>query len=154
LTEIIIGSHPQSLVTYIRELLKALYSRKRVIAIILIFAALFNWVPDPPLIDIRGTWDLHFGPLEIGIPRIVSDWNLAQIVINSLFSAATYSLLAIGLTLVYRILKFANFAHAEFVTFGAYMAFLAFQIAIAIGIDIGGDLFWGVIIAFILTLDF
>ncbi len=40
--------------------------------------------------------------------------------INSLLTGSIYALVAIGLTLVYRILKFANFSHAEMVAIGAY----------------------------------
>ena len=35
-----------------------------------------------------------------------------------------YAIGAVGLTLVYGILKLVNFAHGDFLTFGAYMAFL------------------------------
>ena len=38
---------------------------------------------------------------------------------------AVIALGAIGLTLTYAILRFANFAHGEFLTFGAYLALLA-----------------------------
>ena len=37
---------------------------------------------------------------------------------------AIYALGAVGLTLVYGILKLVNFAHGDFLTFGAYMAYL------------------------------
>ncbi|MFQ5979358.1 MAG: branched-chain amino acid ABC transporter permease [Candidatus Heimdallarchaeota archaeon] len=84
---------------------------------------------------------------------IAEPWkeNLSQVIANSIFTGSTYVLLAIGLTLVYRILKFANFAHAEFVTFGMYMAFLSLAVANSIGLDIGKDLLWGLLVAFILT---
>jgi len=49
--------------------------------------------------------------------------NFAQIIINTLILGSLYSLIALGLTLTYRILKFANFAHAELITLGAYMAY-------------------------------
>ena len=39
-------------------------------------------------------------------------------------SASIYALGAVGLTLVYGILKLVNFAHGDFLTFGAYMAYL------------------------------
>ncbi|MFX1511728.1 MAG: branched-chain amino acid ABC transporter permease [Promethearchaeota archaeon] len=119
--------------------------------IILIFIFLIIWIPDPPLMDVIGSWDFRFGALKISVPRIDSYHNLAQRFVNSIFNGSTYVLLAIGLTLVYRILKFANFAHAEFITFGLYMAFLTFEIAKIVGVDIGADLFWGVLIAFFLT---
>ncbi len=39
-------------------------------------------------------------------------------------SDRVYALGAVGLTLVYGILKLVNFAHGEFLTFGAYIAFV------------------------------
>jgi neutral amino acid transport system permease protein len=48
--------------------------------------------------------------------------SLAQATINGLVSGAYFSLGAAGLTLVYGVLKLVNFAHGEFLTFGAYMA--------------------------------
>jgi neutral amino acid transport system permease protein len=41
-----------------------------------------------------------------------------------LSTGAYYALGAVGLTLVYGILKLVNFAHGDFLTFGAYMAYL------------------------------
>ncbi len=44
-----------------------------------------------------------------------------QVLFNSVLTGSIYSLIAIGLTLVYRILKFANFSHAEMIATGAYV---------------------------------
>lgn len=49
---------------------------------------------------------------------------LAQYVADGIVLGATLALGAIGLTLTYNILRFANFAHGEFLTFGAYFALL------------------------------
>src|SRR6266540_2254970 len=51
--------------------------------------------------------------------------DLAQATINGLVSGAYFALGAAGLTLVYGVLKLVNFAHGEFLTFGAYMAIVA-----------------------------
>ena len=51
--------------------------------------------------------------------------DLAQATINGLVSGSYFALGAAGLTLVYGVLKLVNFAHGEFLTFGAYMAVLA-----------------------------
>ena len=51
--------------------------------------------------------------------------DVAQTGLNGLSLGSIYALGAVGLTLVYGILKLVNFAHGEFLTFGAYMAFLA-----------------------------
>jgi branched-subunit amino acid ABC-type transport system permease component len=47
---------------------------------------------------------------------------LLQVVVDSLIRTAELSLLAVGLTMVYGLLRFANFAHIEFATLGAYLA--------------------------------
>jgi len=49
---------------------------------------------------------------------------IVQILANSLIRAVELGLLAIGLTMVYDLLKFANFSHTEFAILGAYLAFL------------------------------
>lgn len=48
---------------------------------------------------------------------------MTQILIDSLIRAAELSFLAVGLTMVYSVLRFANFAHVEFATIGAYLTF-------------------------------
>jgi len=47
---------------------------------------------------------------------------IGQYVADGIVLGATLALGAIGLTLTYNILRFANFAHGEFLTFGAYFA--------------------------------
>ena len=49
---------------------------------------------------------------------------ILQLIINGIVLGCIIALGAIGLSMVYRILNFANFAHGEFLTLGAYMAFL------------------------------
>ena len=51
--------------------------------------------------------------------------QLLQHLLNGLLLGATYSLLGIGLTLVFGLMNVVNFAHGEFYTFGAYAAFAA-----------------------------
>jgi len=55
--------------------------------------------------------------------------NLLQITVNSALTGSLYALVSIGLTLVYRILKFANFSHAEMVASGAYIGLVFNHIA-------------------------
>ena len=60
-----------------------------------------------------------------------------QVVVDGLMNGALIGLGAIGVTLTYSILRFANFAHGEFITFGAYAA-----MAIASGVStlvVGSD---------------
>jgi branched-chain amino acid transport system permease protein len=58
-----------------------------------------------------------------------------QLLVEGVLNGAMIGLGAIGLTLTYSILRFANFAHGEFMTWGAYLALVA---AGAIGAAIGG----------------
>jgi neutral amino acid transport system permease protein len=50
--------------------------------------------------------------------------RVAEVGLSGLSTGAIYALGAVGLTLVYGILKLVNFAHGDFLTFGAYIAFL------------------------------
>lgn len=50
--------------------------------------------------------------------------EVAETGLAGLSTGAIYALGAVGLTLVYGILKLVNFAHGDFLTFGAYMAYL------------------------------
>ncbi len=59
-----------------------------------------------------------------------------QILLDGVLTGAMLGLGAIGLTLTYGILRFANFAQGEFVTFGAYAALV---LAAALGTVLGGD---------------
>ena len=48
---------------------------------------------------------------------------LAQATVDGMTLGTIYALGAVGLTLVYGILQLVNFAHGDFLTFGAYVAF-------------------------------
>ena len=48
--------------------------------------------------------------------------TFAQVAINSIVRASELTLLSLGLTIVYDILKFANFAHTELAVVGVYLA--------------------------------
>jgi branched-subunit amino acid ABC-type transport system permease component len=50
--------------------------------------------------------------------------GITQVVINSLVRASELALLSLGLTIVYDILQFANFAHTEYAVVGVYLALL------------------------------
>src|SRR5580704_5018832 len=75
-----------------------------------------------------------------------------QFLADGLIAGALIGLGAIGVTLTYSILRFANFAHGEFVSFGAYATLLLAAIigSVVAGADqpIGPFSFgWGVIVA-------
>ena len=55
---------------------------------------------------------------------------ILQHLADGLLTGAVVALGAIGLTLTMRILRFANFAHSELLTLGAYSAFLAYGIVV------------------------
>jgi branched-chain amino acid transport system permease protein len=60
---------------------------------------------------------------------------IGQILVDGVTNGAMIGLGAIGLTLTYSLLRFANFAHGEFITWGAYLALL---LAGALGTVLGG----------------
>ncbi len=81
---------------------------------------------------------------------------MIQVLVDSVIRAAELSFLAVGLTMVYSVLRFANFAHVEFATVGAYLALalsstlgmplvvaaaLAIVVAGALGVAIDGAIF-------------
>ncbi|MQA74512.1 MAG: branched-chain amino acid ABC transporter permease [Solirubrobacterales bacterium] len=70
--------------------------------------------------------------------------SVSQRGINGLSLGAIYALGAVGLTLVYGILKLVNFAHGEFLTFGAYMAYL-------VNVTWGVPLIFGILFAIATT---
>jgi neutral amino acid transport system permease protein len=70
--------------------------------------------------------------------------SVAQTGLNGLALGSVYALGAVGLTLVYGILKLVNFAHGEFLTFGAYAAFV-------INVQLGLGLVLAALVAIALT---
>lgn len=68
-----------------------------------------------------------FGVLALMVLVLVGAEGLhdvAQAGLNGLTLGTIYALGAVGLTLVYGILRLVNFAHGDFLAFGAYMAYL------------------------------
>ncbi len=70
--------------------------------------------------------------------------EISQILMNSLVRGAELSLIAIGLTMVFDILKFANFAHPDYAVLGAFFAYVFHRI-------IGLNLILSVILAAFVT---
>jgi neutral amino acid transport system permease protein len=77
--------------------------------------------------------------------------DVAQTGINGLSLGAIYALGAVGLTLVYGILKLVNFAQGDFLTFGAYMAYL---VNVTWGMPLILGIFWAMIATALLGLLF
>lgn len=49
---------------------------------------------------------------------------LLQLIINGIIAGSMYALFAVGLTMVYGVFRFINFAHGELIALGAYAALL------------------------------
>jgi len=76
---------------------------------------------------------------------------VAQTGLNGLSLGAIYALGAVGLTLVYGILKLVNFAHGDFLTFGGYMAYL---VNVTWGLPLVVAVFWAMVATALLGLFF
>lgn len=77
--------------------------------------------------------------------------DVLQTGLNGLSLGAIYALGAVGLTLVYGILKLTNFAHGEYLTFGAYMAYL---VNVTWGAPLVVGVFWAMAMTAVLALFF
>jgi neutral amino acid transport system permease protein len=77
--------------------------------------------------------------------------DVAQTGLNGLSLGAIYALGAVGLTLVYGILKLVNFAHGDFLTYGAYMAFL---VNVTWGAPLIVAVFWAMLMTALLGILF
>jgi neutral amino acid transport system permease protein len=75
--------------------------------------------------------------------------DVAQTGLNGLSTGAVYALGAVGLTLVYGILKLVNFAHGDFLTFGAYMAYL---VNVTWGLPLVVAVFWAMVTTAVLGI--
>jgi branched-chain amino acid transport system permease protein len=53
---------------------------------------------------------------------------IAQTILNALITSAFYALVAVGLTLVFGVMKIVNFAHGEFYMLGAYAIWILFAV--------------------------
>ena len=69
---------------------------------------------------------------------------VSQVIFNSIIRASELSLIALGLTLVYDLLKFANFAHTEYAVVGMYLALI-------FNVNLGLNIFVAVLLSAILT---
>jgi neutral amino acid transport system permease protein len=77
--------------------------------------------------------------------------DVAQTGLNGLSLGAIYALGAVGLTLVYGILRLVNFAHGDFLTFGAYMAYL---VNVTWGAPLVVAVFWAMVATALLGILF
>jgi neutral amino acid transport system permease protein len=77
--------------------------------------------------------------------------DVLQTGLNGLSLGAIYALGAVGLTLVYGILRLTNFAHGDFLTFGAYMAYL---VNVTWGAPLIVGIFWAMLATALLGVFF
>jgi len=62
----------------------------------------------------------RLGPAQIDV--------VAQLAVSTLLLGGIYALIAVGLTLIFGIMRVVNFAHGEFLMLGMYLAFFAFTL--------------------------
>jgi len=62
----------------------------------------------------------RLGPAQIAV--------LAQLAVATVLLGGIYALIAVGLTLIFGIMRVVNFAHGEFLMLGMYLAFWAFTV--------------------------
>ncbi len=53
---------------------------------------------------------------------------LSQLIVSTLLLGGIYALIAVGLTLIFGVMRVVNFAHGEFLMLGMYLAFWAFAL--------------------------
>ena len=62
----------------------------------------------------------RLGPAQIDV--------VAQLAVSTILLGGIYALIAVGLTLIFGIMRVVNFAHGEFLMLGMYLAFFAFTL--------------------------
>ena len=78
-------------------------------------------ISTPVLIALFGLVVLEFALSGLGRSATMN-FNVASIGLSGLYWAAAYLSIAVGLTLTYKVQRFANFAQAEMMLIGAYVA--------------------------------
>ena len=87
--------------------------------------------------------------LLIGLLLVVGIVDARQYLVNGIIVGSIIALGALGITLIYGILKFAHFAHGDMMMFGAYVALAALVGGGSIGpLSFG----WGMIFAMLVSL--
>lgn len=101
-----------------------------------------------PLLRSRASRDLLAVALIIGVIAgllgVIHGVSVLQFVINGVVVGSIYVLGATGLTLIFGIRKFSNFAHGDMMTYGTYMAYLANVLLFL-------DIIWGFVVALAMT---
>jgi branched-chain amino acid transport system permease protein len=53
--------------------------------------------------------------------------NLAQVIVNGLLTGMVYGLMALGLSVIFGVMRIVNFAHGEMMVVGMYLAWMGFE---------------------------
>src|SRR5258708_31341066 len=53
---------------------------------------------------------------------------IPQLLVSTILLGGIYALIAVGLTLIFGVMRVVNFAHGEFLMLGMYLAFWAFSL--------------------------
>ena len=53
---------------------------------------------------------------------------IPQLLVSTVLLGGIYALIAVGLTLIFGVMRVVNFAHGEFLMLGMYLAFWAFTL--------------------------
>ena len=104
------------------------------------FARARTWMDDHPAVVFLSVVFL----IGVALTIAFSLREVAQTGLNGLSTGSYVALGAVGLTLVYGILKLVNFAHGDLLTFGAYVAYV-------VSVSWEGPLLLGVLAAVALT---
>ena len=99
-----------------------------------------TWAGDHPAVVFMALVFL----VGVGLTIQFSLNEVAQTGLNGLSTGSYVAMGAVGLTLVYGILKLVNFAHGDLLTFGAYMAFV-------VNVSWDGPFLLGVLAAVVMT---
>ena len=84
---------------------------------------------------------------------LLEGWReIAQATINGVVAGNYFALGAVGLTLVFGVLRLVNFAHGEFLTFGAYMLILGNELELPLGISVLFGVIATAVLGFVLEL--
>ena len=108
--------------------------------------------PPTPLARVADAARRRPGVTALAIIALVAIWLIAdnglqlwaQRSVNGLVAGSYFALGAVGLTLVYGILKLVNFAHGDMLTFGVYIAFI-------VSVTLGAPFVVGVLAAMVAT---
>ncbi len=69
--------------------------------------------------------DLLYAQEDINVGTDNEGMEIPQLIVNGVAVGSVIALAAVGLTLIYGILRLSNFAHGDFMTLGAYLTWLA-----------------------------